>query len=224
MSDSLRPHGPWPAGLLCPWDFSRQEGRSGGAVSFSTLTARLPTLSAPRPAGARRGLCPPGLTELGRGRRSARLFDVPLAASSYRSAAAEKSLSLSRPPPRAPLPRPLPRERVSRPLRSRGVEALPGTPLGPAERLQRGRNETGRACSPFPEGHRTLCRRSGRASRQSAPARGPHRGPARAQRGAGRVPRCLSLQALRTLPKPPMRPQKPPHPSARYFLPGPSLR
>ena len=77
MSDSLRPHGPWPAGLLCPWDFSRQEGRSGGAVSFSTLTARLPTLSAPRPAGARRGLCPPGLTELGRGRRSARLSDVP---------------------------------------------------------------------------------------------------------------------------------------------------
>ena len=29
MSDSLRPHGPQPARLLCPWGFSRQEYWSG---------------------------------------------------------------------------------------------------------------------------------------------------------------------------------------------------
>ena len=29
MSDSLQPHGLWPARLLCPWVFSRQEYWSG---------------------------------------------------------------------------------------------------------------------------------------------------------------------------------------------------
>ena len=32
MSDSLEPHGLWPAKLLCPWGFSKQEYWSG--VSF----------------------------------------------------------------------------------------------------------------------------------------------------------------------------------------------
>ena len=29
MSDSLQPHGLWPARLLCPWDLFRQEYWSG---------------------------------------------------------------------------------------------------------------------------------------------------------------------------------------------------
>ena len=29
MSDSSQPHGLWPARLLCPWDFFRQEYWSG---------------------------------------------------------------------------------------------------------------------------------------------------------------------------------------------------
>ena len=50
MSDSLQPHGLWPARLLCPWGFSRQEYRNGlqlfppGARPNPGIEPRSPTL------------------------------------------------------------------------------------------------------------------------------------------------------------------------------------
>ena len=51
-SDSLRPHGLWPARLLCPWGFSRQEHWSGlpcplpGDLPNPGVEPRSPTLQA----------------------------------------------------------------------------------------------------------------------------------------------------------------------------------
>ena len=50
MADSLPPHGLWPARLLCPWGFSRQEYWSGlpcpppGALPNPGIEPRSPTL------------------------------------------------------------------------------------------------------------------------------------------------------------------------------------
>ena len=52
MADSLPPHGLWPARLLCPWGFSRQEYWSGlpcpppGALPNPGIEPRSPTLQA----------------------------------------------------------------------------------------------------------------------------------------------------------------------------------
>ena len=40
MSDSLRPHGPYPTGLLCPWD---SPGKNAGMSSHSLLQGIFPT-------------------------------------------------------------------------------------------------------------------------------------------------------------------------------------
>ena len=52
VSNSLRPHGVYPAGLLCPWEFSKQENwselpfPSPGDLPDQVIEPRFPALQA----------------------------------------------------------------------------------------------------------------------------------------------------------------------------------
>lgn len=168
---------------------------------------------------AGRGFCLLGLIEVGRRHLGGASFTVE--ASSYRFAAASFGQMSFPPevipaPPQVPsLPCPERRSRVPSALgRSWGSESLRSVPPGGLRRREGTEGLLSRS-------RRRRCWGGDPGESLISCGPEPQRGPVRALRGGGRVPGCPCRRSV--LVRNPVQPQKPPHPSARYFLPGPSL-